>query len=705
MGEPRQFPAVGIAQHSHHRLAVKRRILLPRLFGVAIDPLVEDGLAGAIDAAVGHQYEMIVPRLLRLLPDAERLPGDGVLRPGERGAGHQQHFPVGLGGEFVAALRVGLGLRFFNEAGGISLWLAHQQINGGSGQRFARGYINHVSGERLCVPMIAALGHQRQPAHPHQSRTDHVVLLAKIGSVAGEHPVAARREVLGHRDIVAAGLIVVRGGHVDAEGPQRSLLEQRLPVGLIEPFPLRLASPGPSQPVGRDNPQMHLREIGIAHPDHRPRLAPGALRFQRQALGLNLRQQIFAELRASALWMGGHRGSGQRMGPHQSFGIPLAAFQIGQMGAGKCGRFMVGRPGEKGLQSRCLAVALCRGRVAGGQGLRRPEDALKIGGQKCSAVGIGGMGAEQVLMELERFQERRIGVGNGRISGRIPGTKVLGRAQCGRFRGKLKQILRISQSPFPRGGKGEGIVDEHIPQRWPVGIAHRAGREQRRPLCHGQFLGGSGGGQRRGEAGADLGYDLRQIPAGDAGKIGLRCGSRSGGALGKAPAIGLKKSPRPVGLDRLEHGLGFGWRCGDGRREAHQPLGVVFGAVACFGEDARGDRPGGLGPGLVGHGTLFDAPQSLQRRLRFSLLERLVHALPGGAAGAGDLVCCESRVHHEEESPKEQGEGKCAGHEAAQRQWGKKAHGNPVWAKESREAATHSGGLGSSPAEIVSYAG
>ena len=185
-------------------------------------------------------------------------------------------------------------------------------------------------------------------------------------------------------------------------------------------------------------------------------------------------------------------------------------------------------------------------------------------------------------------------------------------------------------------------MDEHIPQRWPVGIAHRAGREQWRPLCHGEFLGGRGVGERRGKAGADLGHDPRQIPAGDAGEIGLLRGNRSGGALGKAPAVGLKKSPCPVGLDRLKNGLGFGRRRGDGRREAHQPLGIFIGTVACFGEDARGDRPGGLSPRLVSHGTLFDAPQRLQRRLRFPFLQRLVHALPGGAAGAGDLVCCVS---------------------------------------------------------------
>ena len=211
---------------------------------------------------------------------------------------------------------------------------------------------------------------------------------------------------MGHRDIVAAGLIVGRGWHVDAEGPQRRLLEQRLPVGLIKPFLLRLAGPGPGQPVGRDNPQVDLREIGITHPDHRPGLAPGALRFQRQALGLNLRQQILTQPAPGACRMGSHRGSGQRMGPHQSLGIPLAAFQIGQMGAGKRGHFMIVRPGEKGLQGNCLAVALCRGRVAGGQGLGGPENAVEIGGQKCRAVGIGGMRAEQVLMELERFQKR-----------------------------------------------------------------------------------------------------------------------------------------------------------------------------------------------------------------------------------------------------------------------------------------------------------
>ena len=131
----------------------------------------------------------------------------------------------------------------------------------------------------------------------------------------------------------------------------------------------------------------------------------------------------------------------------------------------------------------------------------------------------------------------------------------------------------------------------------------------------------------------------------------------AGCPLLKPPAVHLEETPGPVGPDRLQEAAGFGWGLVHGAGQQDEPLGIVAGPVARFGENPRGDRAGRLGPCLVGDRRLLHAPQCLERRLRLAFRERLIDGLPGGRAWAVWSVVAPGISHgHAVASEKKSGE-------------------------------------------------
>jgi hypothetical protein len=157
----------------------------------------------------------------------------------------------------------------------------------------------------------------------------------------------------------------------------------------------------------------------------------------------------------------------------------------------------------------------------------------------------------------------------------------------------------------------------------------------------------------RGEPLPDLGDDRRQVPFGDLGEVlGIGASLRP---LLIPPAVRLKIAPGPVGPDGLEHAPGLGRRLVDRGGKAEHPLGVVVGPVLRLGEHARGDRPGGLGPGLVLDGRGLDAREGLEGGFWLPLLERLVDRLPGrGPIGGGNRIVTDGEGTHQNRASCEQ---------------------------------------------------
>ena len=142
-----------------------------------------------------------------------------------------------------------------------------------------------------------------------------------------------------------------------------------------------------------------------------------------------------------------------------------------------------------------------------------------------------------------------------------------------------------------------------------------------------------------GELPADLGDDRGQVPLADRGQV-IRVGTTLG-AVAVPPLVLLVIAPGPVGPDRLEHPAGLGRRLSDLGGQENHTLGVVARPVARLGKHPRGDRPGRLGPGLLGNRRLLDTGQCRQGRLRLSLVKRRLNLLPGlspRALGNVDLL-------------------------------------------------------------------
>ena len=86
----RHLAAIRIAKHRLHRLAGERGIFPLLGIGMAKNSLVEDDLAGAMDAAVGHDHDRVVGLLRRLLPGVRGLAADHLVAAIEARL-HEEH--------------------------------------------------------------------------------------------------------------------------------------------------------------------------------------------------------------------------------------------------------------------------------------------------------------------------------------------------------------------------------------------------------------------------------------------------------------------------------------------------------------------------------------------------------------------------------------------------------------------------------------
>jgi hypothetical protein len=338
--------------------------------------------------------------------------------------------------------------------------------------------------------------------------------------------------------------------------------------------------------------------------------------------------------------------------------IPLLPHERRQMKPGQRGRLMVSGPCDKGLQCDPLPFVEVRahGRV------RSPEDPIEVGGQKRSLVCVAPVKGKQFAKQPGRLQERRIGVGDLRIGLRFPFQKGVARPERRPVSRHREGILGVDEAAFARGGEGERVADDHVPDRRPIGVGHRPLLDDRRPVGDREFRQLVLLADGDGEPAADLADDHRQIPGSDLRNRGwlggvVRCAA--GSAARKPPAIVLEKFPGPVGPDRLEHASRLRWSLLDRRRQPHDPLRIILGPVARLGDDPRGDRPGHLRPGLVDGCRLFDSPERLGGRLRLAVGECLFDPLPllGPRPRHSSRLITESlMLRHDKKSPEDNGE-------------------------------------------------
>ena len=309
-------------------------------------------------------------------------------------------------------------------------------------------------------------------------------------------------------------------------------------------------------------------------------------------------------------------------------------------------------PGEKRLERRLLAG----GHSLADRGSGSPENPIEIGGEEGGAIGVRLVEAEQLGIEPGGFDQRRIAIGDRGIDVGLPGQKLLGASQSRGSGVEFEGILRGQESPLTRSGELERIAGEHVPDRRPVGVPHRSGLDQRRPLRHRErlqnlLLRTTGLAEAAGKAAADLGQDGGEIPGRHRRQVA--CVGGPLGPLAKPPLVHLVEAPGPVGLDGLEHGPGFGWSRDDLRREPNDPLGILGRPITHFGEHPRGDRPGRLGPGTVGDRGRFDSGQGLESRLRLALVEGELDRLPRGGPRPRDRLVRPGKTPHRNASQKD----------------------------------------------------
>ena len=627
--KPRGFAAVRIPQHGRHFLIGERRILFSRRIGRAENALVQHDLAGAMDAPIGHEHDRVVGGRVVVLPDVRRIGGSRMLAAVEPGLRVEEHLPALHRRQRKPAVAVGGGGRAGGESRRMPTLFLHEGLHAGIGDRVPGGHVDDVSRERLSLPTAAPLRDDRDPAHPHERGLDDVVLLAKVSRMAREHPIAAGLEILRHGHVVPYVGKILRVRHGDRKTLYGRLGEQRLAIGVVEPLPLRLASGHAGHPISLYDPHVCRVDVSRSDPDHGPRRSPHPLRLHDERLRLDLCDQVFTECAAWAPGVGLHALLREIMSLHEFARLASEACEVKPR---ERGGLVIPGPLDEGLERRFLLL----GKVVANRRPARPQNPVEIGGQKRRAVGIGLVKCEQVAIEPGRLDERRTAIGDGRIILRLPGEKLLGRAEGGRISCEFKDVFGLDHAPFARRGEFECVAHNHVPHRGPIGIGHRAGSNERGPLGHGKLLQRRRLGKRRGEPAVNLPHDRGQVPRGDRREVARRRRPRC--ALGKPPAILLEEAPGPVRLDRLEHGLRLGRCLLDRSGQLHEPLRVVRRPVTRRREHARGDRPGSLGPRLVPRGGLLDAGKRLRGGFRLSLVECLLDLLPDRSPRPGGSV-------------------------------------------------------------------
>ena len=679
----RDLAAVGVPQHDLDGRVGHRRVGRRRLITGAGDPLVEDRLAGPVDAAVGDEHDR--PHLPRQVvgPDVRRAGRDPLLAAVDRGRGPEDEFTALRALDLEAAVGIGLLHRELGEhpaIGGLGprtfvVGNPREDRHGGVGDRRSGRQVHDMPGQgRRGISIGAAtagalagktggrerlprlLRDDREPRHPDHRRGDDIVVRAEIGTVAGDDPVGAGLEGGGidgcrHGDVVVASLEVRCRGEVGRVRADRRECEDRGAVGVIHPAGVRLAGSKSCLLVATGDAEMNTGEVPVVDADDREGRGPGAFGHERQRLRFDLGDEVRTEPAAGGVGVGGSGAGGDVAGIDESLGLLEPAGEVEardrrdravaglrdqtpQGGIDPCGHDVPGVGIAGIVPNRSLGrVARAADGDPGG-----PEEAVEIGVEKRGRIGVVAMKSEQIAVEHRRLEHGRPGVGERRIGLRTPGEKLLDGAEGRRCGVEFEGILRGHEAAVAGGCEGDGIADDDVPDGGAVGVGHRAGLDERCPVGDRQrlqfpLLRAPGRADGRREAFADVGHDRGEVPRGDAGEI-RRIGAARG-PLAKPPLVLQEEAPRPVRADRLEHAPGFR-RCHlDRRSQPDEPLRIVAGPVAGFGEHAGGDRPRRLGPGPLGRGRRLDARECLERRLGAAFIEGPLHRAPQRCPRAG----------------------------------------------------------------------
>jgi hypothetical protein len=190
---------------------------------------------------------------------------------------------------------------------------------------------------------------------------------------------------------------------------------------------------------------VNLGNVPVGDADDRPRVGPGGFRRERKIAALDLRDEVFAHRAAGAL--GVRLRSGQRdfsSLDHVAW-IPLPVPLLDQARevkpAERCGLVVAG-PLDEAAQGLFLAVEKI-GRFARGHNRAAcPLDPVEVGGKKGRPVGIALVEGEEVAIQADGVEQRRIGVGDLLGGLRLPREEFLGRAEGGRVGVDLERVLR-----------------------------------------------------------------------------------------------------------------------------------------------------------------------------------------------------------------------------------------------------------------------
>ena len=326
-----ELAAIGIAERHRHGAVGEGRVIAAFGVGPREDSLVAHELAGAVDAAVGQEDEALVALVARLLPHREGIGDDLVARAVDLGRRAEEQLALRLARQPVGPVGVGdrFGARL--EGGRIAGGAAHVQHDLRPGHRQSRDAVDDVPFEGVGVAGIRPQpGDEREPAHPHHRRRDDVVVGAEVVVGAGDHPPRTGGKIHRRRHVVRGVAEIGGGGKIDGEGLRRLRGQELRPVAVVEPLPLPLAGAEPGVLIGLHDPDVDPGEVPVAHAQHRPCACPHALREEVEAMGVDLADEIAAELAPGRVGMGRRRGRGDGAGLHHGVLLRALAEEHGE---------------------------------------------------------------------------------------------------------------------------------------------------------------------------------------------------------------------------------------------------------------------------------------------------------------------------------------------------------------------------------------
>ena len=366
-----------------------------------------------------------------------------------------------------------------------------------------------------------------------------------------------------------------------------------------------------------------MPEVAVRHVERGPRGVPDLLGGEADGRRLDLLDEVETQIAAIGVREGLQPAGRERVRRGRlAGGVAAGRELVDRAGEDLVPRVRLDEPRERRLVA--LGLLLAHGDV---ETVVEPRE---VGVEEGGAVGILVVETQQRLVQRERLQFRRSGVGGFRS----PREERLGVAEDRTRAVDLEGVLGRHAAELAGLVERQRLAREEVEERGPVGVGHVAlfdqevPRRDRRLLEHG----------RRGERGvevlADLGEDAREIP-------GLDIGARRGGglrALVEAPAVVLEVLPVPVAQQRLHHRLHRGRRFGELDLEAGDLLLGLVALDRALEGDLAADRAHGLGIGLVGERALDDRLEPLDGGLRQAFVGGFVDRFPLIVAWTGEEV-------------------------------------------------------------------